>query len=319
MRVTFLWVGLVLVMFSAAAATADQAEKSVDEAAQELLDASGLPVKPDLSLLGSGAGDEGGESAPVASSTALSQAQSTVVGSGRFLTKTLVDLGLDLLMGFFAGVAAGAATFGASVDTIAAAPAESAAIAAIALGVLGIASVLSALANRYGGLAAIPLFSRIAKNDLLEHKVRSQIYDLIRASPGINVSELARRLDIAWGTATHHLHKLRAEKLVGIRTVGHQKCYFPNGGAFTPREMDVLSVTKSPTTRRVAQFLVEGGARSHQEIAHGLALSPALVSFHMRKLLEAGIVERRKEGRRSIFVPLESNLSPEPRVAAVHA
>jgi predicted transcriptional regulator len=241
-----------------------------------------------------------------------------VVAPVETLSRSLVELGLSLLGGFVTGVSSGAATFVHAASVTAATPLESVAIAAATLAVAGLATLLGLAIQRYGGLGAIPLFSRIARDDLFENKIRADIFELIRANPGVNVSEISRRLDVAWGTATHHLQKLRGERMVSVRVVGHQKCYFPNGGTFTPREMDVMGATKNSTAKRIAEFVAQTGPTPHRAVAQALGLSPALVSFHARKLEEAGVVGRRREGRRTVFIPLEANLTPTPR-PSVHS
>ena len=310
MRTTLLLASLVGVLVASALVGAD----SGLDAAEGLAEGLSLDLAATDGLLekdGDGpAGHTGSTGNEASAGTAT---LSAVVAPVATVGKTLVDLGLQLLGGFFQGISEGASTFGAAAATLAKAPATSAGVAAGTLGVLGLLSMLAVALQRYGSLGAIPLFSRITKDALLENKTRNEIFELIRASPGVNVSEISRRLDVAWGTATHHLQKLREERLVGVRVVGHQKCFFLNGGTYTPHEMDMLSATKSPTAHRIAQFLVENGATAHQGVSNGLGLSPALVSFHMRKLLDAGIVSRQRDGRRTIYAPLESTLVPTPR------
>lgn len=229
---------------------------------------------------------------------------------------TLGVLGLGLVAGLFATLEEGGQTMAAAASSVTDHPLQAGVVATLSLAIAGISLGLGALAQRYGGLGSIPLYSRIAKSELLENEVRQQIFELIRQNPGINVSEMARRLSIAWGTATHHLHKLRQERLVSIRIASNQKCYFPNGGSYTPHEMDVMSAVKHPTARRIADFLLRAGPQCHGEISQALALTPALVSFHMEKLLQGGVVARHRDGRRTIFTPLEPLLDPAPRPIA---
>lgn len=308
---TLVWGTLALLLLVAAPAVADpqdDARNAVDAAVDRLnlkLRDAGLPNDGDTD-----------ETAP------QPQPQATIESSGLLeavlvpltaATDGLVDLGLHLLAGFFTGIAKGAATVGVAASVVASTPVQSTILAVAGATVAGLASLLWAALKRYGSLGALPLFSRIAKSELLENKTRSDVFELIRANPGINVSEISRRLDVAWGTATHHLQKLRAERLVGIRVVGHQKCYFPNGGTYTPHEMDVMGAVKNGTARKIAEFLSQRGPLCHNEVSQGLDLSPALVTFHMKKLVDAGVVGRQREGRRTIFTPLDANLSPAPR------
>lgn len=309
MRTTFL-LGILLVMSFATPLVG--ASEPVPDVVEETLEGLGLDLRGK-----DGSSEEEAESSGPADGTKIAATAAVVTAPVDVLTRSLIELGLTLLGGFFTGVASGTSTLVHAAAVTAAAPLESLAIAAATLAIAGLLSSLAMAIQRYGSLGAIPLFSRIARDAIFENKVRSDIFELIRSNPGINVSEISRRLDVAWGTATHHLQKLRAERMVGIRVVGHQKCYFPNGGAYTPREMEVMSATKNATARRIAEFVSRSGPTPHRDVAVALGLSPALVSFHARKLEEAGVVQRRREGRHTFFVALESNLSPTPR-ASVH-
>lgn len=300
------------ILASASMATATPQDEA-DEVLDDLEDRLGLGISDPLD------GKEGSGTAPNSGShgsaprSGLGAVVAAVVAPIEALTEGVVSLGLGLLDGFFAGMGQAAGTFVDAASLVASAPAESAVISAAAIGTVGLLGALAYALQRYGTLGALPLFSRIARSELLENKLRSDIFELIRASPGINVSEISRRLDIAWGTTTHHLHKLRAEKLVAIRLVARQKCYFLNGGTFTPREMDVMGAVKQPTARRIADYLVSHGAVRHQDLVTALGLSPALVSYHLSKLTHSGIVQGQREGRHSVFRPVETNLTPDPR------
>lgn len=321
MRQPPIWIGwgllFVLATGPAIAASPDDAESQ----AFSLLPGAADPL-PDVQLLdavraphrASDEGSDGDGSGPPA--VPASAYVAPIAAPLAALAKGLVEIGLGIVSSFFIGIAGGAHTFADAAAVVASDPVQSGLIAFTTLGLVGLLSLGGLAAHRYGGLAAVPLFSRIAKADLLENRVRAAIFELIQADPGINVSQISGQLDIAWGTTTHHLQKLRQERLVGIRVVGHEKCYFPNGGAYTPHEMDVLSATKGETAHRIATYLARAGPTTHGALASALDLSPALVTFHARKLERAGILARRREGRSTIYAPLETNLHPTPRPAA---
>jgi predicted transcriptional regulator len=313
-------VAAFLLSATTAAGTHDEtsdAQKVVDETLGKVSvpGAPGLPG-PEAPLDGHGdddaRGSSGGFAGSVIAAVGYVGQAAGAAGDG------VLTLGLGLVATIFGVFSAGGQTAVSAMDAVSAAPAKSAGIATVVALAVGSGIGLLALLQRYGSFGAIPLFTRIAKNELLENKVRAQIFDLIKENPGVNVSEIARRLDIAWGTATHHLQKLRAERIIAIRRVANQKCYFQNGGTYTPTEMDLMSATKNPTARAIAALLVDGGPHCHQDIARNLEVSPALVSFHMRKLLEAGVVAKERQGRRTIFSATMDALDPTPRPAVAH-
>lgn len=306
----FLAIGMVI--FLGTSLVAADTQEDVDQTVQDVLRQLHLAQGSDTN---DGDADSSSDDDMASSSHAILREPN---GAVEQLQRSILDLGMGLVAGLFAGVTESAQVFATAANTVSQAPPATTVSAGAALGVLGLLAWLGLMAARVGSIAAVPLFSRISKNELLDNKIRADMFQLIQANPGINASELARRMNIAWGTATHHLHKLRQERLVAIRLQAHQKCYFANGGTYTPHEMDVLTATKHPTAKRIAEFLVQNGPRCHRDISQSLGLSPALVSFHVSKLVELNLITRRRDGRRTIFEPLEMNLEPQPR-PVVHA
>lgn len=313
------WVVLVGIAAMSIMAMSSQAALPADDAARRVGETAGfldLPTPLRLELLDDSGDPEASDGSDSSGGAYLAQAAARVSAPLHVVGQSLLTLGLQILAALFIGLQASAETAAAAAQVVADSPAESAAIASTTLLLAACFGGLCIGWQRYGSLGAIPLFTRIAKSELLEHRLRNEIFELIKSNPGINVSEISRRLDVAWGTTTHHLQKLRAERYVSIRLVANQKCYFPNGGTYTAQEMDVLSATKHPTARRIAEYVVQSGSCTHGQIVRELGVVPALVSFHVQKLVTAGLVERRRDGRRTIFTRLATDLNPQPRPTA---
>lgn len=145
------------------------------------------------------------------------------------------------------------------------------------------------------GLA--PLYTRISRDELLDHPKRAKIYETIEASPGIHLSEMARELDLSWGTLLHHLRKLEDADLVTSEETSGKRCFFLPGQV-SSAERDILPALENEKARRIAEFYAEHPGASQTEAAEALNLSAALVSWHLNKLEEAGVVTRERVGRR---------------------
>lgn len=147
------------------------------------------------------------------------------------------------------------------------------------------------------GLPLVPLFSRIEKDELLENDRRARIFELIKNNPGIHLSEIARELEYAWGTTLHHLRKLRAERLILFKDIGHHKSFFVNGSGLSEKQMEALSLIKTGTLAQLAHYL-EGHPRTTlKELSEALSISPPLAAFHIRKLEKAGLVAKVRDGK----------------------
>lgn len=145
--------------------------------------------------------------------------------------------------------------------------------------------------------AGVPLFSRIAKDDILEHPLRAEIFETIKTNPGIHISALSRQVDAGWGTTIHHLRKLQEKELVAVRMVNNQKCFFHNGGSAGRSTWTQLPELKNETASRIAHFILANPLSPVTSISEQLAISPSLVSHHVRKLEKAGVVEKHRDGR----------------------
>lgn len=158
-------------------------------------------------------------------------------------------------------------------------------------------------------LAMVPGFSRIAKDELLEHERRARIHDAIRQNPGVRLGELSRLLDIPWGSCMHHLRKLRADRIIMFKQVGHHKCFFINGSGLSENEMQAASVLKGDTLQSVAAWIEQHPGTSLKDLALGLGISPPLAAFHVGKLETAGLVQKTRDGR-SVQLHVATRLPP---------
>ena len=137
--------------------------------------------------------------------------------------------------------------------------------------------------------AGLGLFSRTRDDELLEHPRRAQVLQLVQAEPGIHFQDLARRLAVGRGTLDHHLRKMLAAGLLTKVQHNGYACYFPKG-AVDRRVMAAAPLLRSGGGRAVFQALRQQPGRSGRELALALGLSQSTVSYHLRKLQEAGLV-----------------------------
>lgn len=157
------------------------------------------------------------------------------------------------------------------------------------------------------GLAApIAGFSRINDAELLDHPVRANIMTTIQAHPGIHASQLARDVGVGWGTVSHHLDKLDRANLVTTRKVNNQKCFFEQGGAVSRQDMEAASAVKGDTAGKVAGFVHAHPMTSQKDLAESLGISAALTSFHVKKLVNLGVLDRLRHGKETLLTTSSS-------------
>ncbi len=238
-------------------------------------------------------------------------------------TTSLAVSGLVALHGAITTVAKAAATaVAAVVSTVAglvaglghslltASPEAKRTLAAGAAGAGGTALAWSAWREllRQGILS--PLYSRLGRDELLEHDVRRAIFDHVRENPGVHVSALADAVDVGWGTAVYHLERLESARLLTTERRGNHKCIFENGGAVTEEAREAIPLLKSERAREVLAYLTDNPAASQKELGETLDMSPALVSWHVGRLADAGLVTKERRGRGNVLHVEEETAAP---------
>ncbi len=139
------------------------------------------------------------------------------------------------------------------------------------------------------------------KEDYLALETRKKIYDLISKSPGLHKREIARELNMSLSTIDYHLHYMEKKGIIIAKTDRKYKRYFiaEKTAAVDRRLMPLL---RQETPRRIIIFLLRNPRAIHKEICEHLKKAPSTISFHLKKLVEADIVEEISLGKEKAYV-----------------
>ena len=161
-----------------------------------------------------------------------------------------------------------------------------------------------------GGLLALvgfALYSRLSRGQLLDHERRDEVFQLVRAEPGISLTDVAARTGLGWGTAVYHLDRLERAGFLMSERSGGRRCYFPVGTV--PKDArPSLGALQQETTRSVASFVVERPGATQTELADALGMTASAASKQVSKLESIGLVRREREWK-------TVRLHPEPKLA----
>ncbi len=171
--------------------------------------------------------------------------------------------------------------------------ATAAALTGAAVGAGALVLILPALK---GLLGALPMFSRIRKEDLLEHPVRGDLFEAIQADPGIHFQELVRRIGKGRGTTEHHLRKLVAAELLVETTNKGFNCFFPKGEV-DRHLMAAAPLLKGEGGRNVLNAICRQPGTVALQVAEHLGMSTSTVNYHIKRLTGAGLVSTERQGR----------------------
>lgn len=144
--------------------------------------------------------------------------------------------------------------------------------------------------------------------ETLDQDVRRQIYEHVHEYPGLHLSEIARQTDLTTNHAKYHLRVLEKRDLVtSIRRDGYWR-FFPkeNGTTITQETVDrgdkeILSLLRRPVPFKITVYLLQEGQGYNEQFADVAEVSPSTSHYHLEKMEDAGILDKRREGRSVIY------------------
>ncbi|HUR67656.1 MAG TPA: winged helix-turn-helix transcriptional regulator [Candidatus Thermoplasmatota archaeon] len=245
-----------------------------------------------------------------AAATALGHAIAALASA---LGLALIALG-HLLSGLASAIGA---ALGIGARYVAAHPKESAIVAGSASG----ASLLAYSLRKLWPSLLLPLYSRLAKSDMLGNKVRASVFEHVKANPGAHPSAIAETLGLGWGTVVYHLARLEESSLLTTRTAHNRKCYFVVGGELSQEERTAVAAMATDKARLIVDALRATPGVSQKTLAEQLGMSQALASWHVKRLIQSGVLVSVRDGRSNLLhvaghVPVLAQPIVAPALAA---
>jgi predicted transcriptional regulator len=119
--------------------------------------------------------------------------------------------------------------------------------------------------------------------------IRDEIYDFVERNPGIRYRELTRIVGISNGVLTYHLGILEKFGQIKVARQSNNRVtrYFI---ANIPKEdSDIIGYFRSIVTRDIVFFVLKNEFCTFNEIVEHVRKAPSTVSWHIKRLKEAGI------------------------------
>jgi len=128
-------------------------------------------------------------------------------------------------------------------------------------------------------------------NPSLELKKRREIYEFISHNSGLHMRDISRKIDIPFTTLKYHLRYLENKGLLVSRKDGKFNRYFVSLEV-SEHEKKILACFRRPTTLYIILMLFITVQCSQKEMSKYLGKHPATINFHLRHMLNAGIIEQ---------------------------
>ena len=133
------------------------------------------------------------------------------------------------------------------------------------------------------------------ENDILGLGIRRQIFKFILNYPGLHLRELSRNLDVPRTTLDYHLKYLEKENFLLVKSENRFKRYYAKKKVGTADKI-ILGLMRQYIPRRIILFLFLYPEHSRMDISQDLEIPPTTLSFHLKKLMDMDIVEKRRLG-----------------------
>jgi predicted transcriptional regulator len=123
-----------------------------------------------------------------------------------------------------------------------------------------------------------------------------RVLQYIQENPGSHLRQIKRELKMAMGTIQYHLNLLEKQGKVSSERHNLHKYYFPIG-LFAQNERDVLKILNQETAREILLIILENKNPTQTDIAITIKISSASVNWHIKRLVELGMILEQKDGK----------------------
>ncbi|MDE1769506.1 MAG: winged helix-turn-helix transcriptional regulator [Thaumarchaeota archaeon] len=156
--------------------------------------------------------------------------------------------------------------------------------------ILQLSPSLTKLTN---GFIPISIFSRIVVE---ENENNQKVLHFILENPGCHLRQIKRDLNMSMGTVQYHLNSL--EKMGRIISEKHDlyRYYFPIG-SFGALERNILKILNQDSEREILLFIIERKDPTQTDIVNHIKISHGTANWHLKRLIEYGIIREEKEGK----------------------
>ena len=123
----------------------------------------------------------------------------------------------------------------------------------------------------------------------------TRVLQFIQENPGCHLRQIKRELEMSMGTIQYHLNLLDKQGKVSSERHNLHKYYFPIG-LFEQNEKDILKILNQDTAREILLIILEKKP-TQTDIANTIKISSASVNWHIKRLVELGLILEQKEGK----------------------
>lgn len=123
--------------------------------------------------------------------------------------------------------------------------------------------------------------------------IRQRIYLLILENPGLHLSKIAELLNMRISLVDYHLKCMEKTKevLATKDEGGYYKRYYIGESGVSIHEKMIISLFRQKIPLQIVLFLLKHANAKYRDIQEYLRISAPLLSYHLNKLVQGGVVD----------------------------
>jgi predicted transcriptional regulator len=176
------------------------------------------------------------------------------------------------------------------------------------MGILTTVTILSAaffISTENGKYAAFklifPLYTRVKKEEVLNHEVRELVYDYVQTHPGEHFRAILTKLGLTNGTLIHHLQTLERQEFIKSERDGPFKRFYPTGRQFTEDVLEINGIQK-----KILDEVTAHPGLTQKDLAIHLQTSPPTINYHIKALRGVRLINIKRDGKNTRCFPGQS-------------
>jgi DNA-binding MarR family transcriptional regulator len=145
------------------------------------------------------------------------------------------------------------------------------------------------------------------KTEVLEIEVKRRIYNYILKHPGIHLRQISKELDMPLSTLKYHLNGLIKHELIAIQSESKYYRYYIKDKVGNNNKK-IMPYLRQKVPLNIILYLLLWVGASQIELSRSIKKHPTTVEFHLKKLVDAGIIERLPVKDGIITIPRSDNI-----------
>ncbi len=140
-------------------------------------------------------------------------------------------------------------------------------------------------------IVIIFFYTKMRREQLLEHKIRNDLYKYINKHPGTHYRRIMTDLDLHMGVLTHHLNMLEQMRYIKSYQDGMYRRFYPIDAQINTQ------LVLTDVQEKILRSISKTPGISQTGIGNNLGLSRKIVHYHIKVLSDAGFVHVETNGR----------------------